>query len=242
MPEISTLKSIVHTPCFPVMATRPFPQLELSAVLVSVDSQQSCQSRVLISIFVFKFSQSFSGYFNSKYSTVLTRMFNFRGDLTDISAQTESLVLMTHDELQVQQWFRYQKWIVCWYFLQLLFCGNKNNSFLRWPYEYVGCQVTQLQWISRAADFTYYFDTGGRRRCYLAPERFQEPASLNLGLVQSELTPAMDIFSVGCVIAELLTDEPLFKLSDLISYRRENCLTNHTRVCRSLSRSAVILF
>lgn len=31
------------------------------------------------------------------------------------------------------------------------------------------------------ADFSYYFDTGGRRRCYLAPERFFEgsPAAIN---------------------------------------------------------------
>ena len=24
------------------------------------------------------------------------------------------------------------------------------------------------------ADYSYFFDTGGRRRCYVAPERFQE--------------------------------------------------------------------
>lgn len=31
------------------------------------------------------------------------------------------------------------------------------------------------------ADFSYYFDTGGRRRCYLAPERFFEgsPGAIN---------------------------------------------------------------
>lgn len=37
---------------------------------------------------------------------------------------------------------------------------------------------------------------------------------------KSELTPAMDIFSVGCVIAELfLEGTPLFTLSQLFKYR-----------------------
>ena len=28
------------------------------------------------------------------------------------------------------------------------------------------------------ADFSFFFDTGGRRRCYLAPERFQDASQL----------------------------------------------------------------
>jgi hypothetical protein len=38
--------------------------------------------------------------------------------------------------------------------------------------------VPHLDW---QADFSYYFDTGGRRRCYLAPERFFEgsPGAIN---------------------------------------------------------------
>ena len=30
------------------------------------------------------------------------------------------------------------------------------------------------------ADFSFFFDTGGRRRCYIAPERFYESSSSNL--------------------------------------------------------------
>lgn len=29
------------------------------------------------------------------------------------------------------------------------------------------------------ADFSFFFDTGGRRRCYIAPERFYESTSSN---------------------------------------------------------------
>lgn len=67
------------------------------------------------------------------------------------------------------------------------------------------------------ADFSYFFDTSGRRICYVAPERF-----LGAGERSSEanLTDEMDIFSLGCVIAELfLEGTPLFTLSQLFKYR-----------------------
>lgn len=76
------------------------------------------------------------------------------------------------------------------------------------------------------ADFTYFFDTSRRRTCYLAPERFS-------GAVQTEsqhavmdvkdkdvLTPAMDVFSAGCCLAELFTEgHALFDLTQLLAYR-----------------------
>lgn len=67
------------------------------------------------------------------------------------------------------------------------------------------------------AEFSFYFDIAGRRTCYLAPERF-------LGLDQQPnrsqgLTWAMDIFSTGCVIAELFLESPLFNLGQLLKYR-----------------------
>ena len=43
------------------------------------------------------------------------------------------------------------------------------------------------------ADFSFYFDSGGRRTCYLAPERFYG----NNQIPEGELTPEMDIFSTG---------------------------------------------
>ncbi|KAH9058039.1 hypothetical protein EDB83DRAFT_2520935 [Lactarius deliciosus] len=56
------------------------------------------------------------------------------------------------------------------------------------------------------SDFAFYFDTSGRRSCYIAPERF--------------FYRAMDVFSAGCVIAELFREgAPLFTLSQLFKYR-----------------------
>ncbi len=67
------------------------------------------------------------------------------------------------------------------------------------------------------ADFSFFFDNSGRRTCYIAPERF-------LGANKNDdargVTWAMDIFSVGCVIAELFTEAPIFSLSQLYKYRK----------------------
>ncbi|KAL2200710.1 hypothetical protein P885DRAFT_28122 [Corynascus similis CBS 632.67] len=67
-------------------------------------------------------------------------------------------------------------------------------------------------------DFSYFFDTSGRRTCYLAPERFLPPG----GEADSDakVTWAMDVFSAGCVIAELFLETPIFTLSQLYSYRK----------------------
>ncbi|QSZ34264.1 hypothetical protein DSL72_005854 [Monilinia vaccinii-corymbosi] len=68
------------------------------------------------------------------------------------------------------------------------------------------------------ADFSYYFDTAGRRTCYLAPERFL--ATGETPDPKAPVTWAMDVFSVGCVIAELFLETPIFTLSQLYQYRR----------------------
>jgi phosphoinositide-3-kinase regulatory subunit 4 len=68
------------------------------------------------------------------------------------------------------------------------------------------------------ADFSYYFDTAGRRTCYLAPERFL--AAGEVPDPKAEITWAMDVFSAGCVIAELFLESPIFNLSQLYKYRR----------------------
>jgi phosphoinositide-3-kinase regulatory subunit 4 len=67
------------------------------------------------------------------------------------------------------------------------------------------------------ADFSFFFDTSGRRTCYLAPERFLKPGEEAIG--KSPINWAMDIFSVGCVIAELFLETPIFSLSQLFRYR-----------------------
>ncbi|CAP71456.1 uncharacterized protein PODANS_6_1830, partial [Podospora anserina S mat+] len=68
------------------------------------------------------------------------------------------------------------------------------------------------------ADFSYFFDTSGRRTCYLAPERFV-PSGEELD-PNAKITWAMDVFSVGCVIAELFLEAPIFSLSQLYKYRK----------------------
>ncbi|KAL2754373.1 hypothetical protein ACRALDRAFT_1063232 [Sodiomyces alcalophilus JCM 7366] len=68
------------------------------------------------------------------------------------------------------------------------------------------------------ADFSYYFDTSGRRTCYLAPERFVPHEELHRS--EARLTWAMDVFSAGCVIAEVFLESPIFTLSQLYKYRR----------------------
>ncbi|SNX82431.1 related to VPS15 - ser/thr protein kinase [Melanopsichium pennsylvanicum] len=93
------------------------------------------------------------------------------------------------------------------------------------------------------SDFSFFFDTSGRRACYLAPERFYEAGSkygsgitggqdaydrlgsvqadlLGLGRQSGKVTQAMDVFSLGCVIAELWREgAPTFTLSQLFKYR-----------------------
>ncbi|KAF9114046.1 Serine/threonine-protein kinase [Mortierella sp. AM989] len=78
------------------------------------------------------------------------------------------------------------------------------------------------------ADFSFFFDTSSRRTCYLAPERFYKPGVETEKQKQAEdpenifagLTAAMDVFSVGCVIAELFSEgTPIFSLSQMFKYR-----------------------
>ncbi|KAF5392892.1 hypothetical protein D9757_000800 [Collybiopsis confluens] len=82
------------------------------------------------------------------------------------------------------------------------------------------------------SDFSFFFDTSGRRTCYIAPERFytatnnpeisakKSTLAVEEGKRDGKVTEAMDCFSVGCVIAELfLEGAPLFTLSQLFKYR-----------------------
>lgn len=73
------------------------------------------------------------------------------------------------------------------------------------------------------ADFSFFFDTSPKspkRKCYLAPERFYDLNSDAL-LKNKSLEMPMDVFAVGCVLAELFADgKPLFEYSDVLEYRR----------------------
>lgn len=67
-------------------------------------------------------------------------------------------------------------------------------------------------------DFSYFFDTSGRRTCYIAPERFH--ASGNGPPPKTKMTAAMDIFSTGCVIAQMFLESEIFSLAQLYKYKR----------------------
>lgn len=120
--------------------------------------------------------------------------------------------------------------------------------------------------IDDPSDFSFFFDTSGRRTCYLAPERFEtkderekrqedekrrmeerrkrklaaasrkgddrrRPSTLDTGEMKEldedtmanyrpSLTEEMDVFSAGCVLAEMWTDgRTVFNLSELFAYR-----------------------
>ncbi|KAK5274507.1 Serine/threonine-protein kinase [Exophiala xenobiotica] len=77
------------------------------------------------------------------------------------------------------------------------------------------------------ADFSFYFDTSSRRTCYIAPERFTTSSSVD---TQDELNWAMDIFSVGCAIAEMFLEGPIFSLSQIFKYRAGEYSPEHTHL------------
>ncbi|KAF5856824.1 Serine/threonine-protein kinase [Aspergillus alliaceus] len=79
------------------------------------------------------------------------------------------------------------------------------------------------------ADFHFYFDTSGRRTCYLAPERFLEAGEKR---ESQQINWAMDIFSVGCVIAELFLESPIFTLSQMYKYRKGEYSPEHGQLSK----------
>ncbi|KAF9078567.1 hypothetical protein BDP27DRAFT_1378971 [Rhodocollybia butyracea] len=99
-----------------------------------------------------------------------------------------------------------------------------------WVYlsDFASYKPTYLP-LDDPSDFSFFFDTSGRRTCYIAPERFYTAATnpeisakksslaVEEGRRDGKVTEAMDCFSVGCVIAELfLEGAPLFTLSQFV--------------------------
>ena len=83
--------------------------------------------------------------------------------------------------------------------------------------------------------YTYYFGSGkqSHKTCNVAPERFVEkkdfinsPKDLLKGK-----QPSIDVFSLGCVIAELLLEEYLFDYEKLMEYKN-----NKVEITTTLSR------
>ncbi|KAK4765561.1 hypothetical protein SAY86_026651 [Trapa natans] len=101
-------------------------------------------------------------------------------------------------------------------------CENVLVTSWNWLYlaDFASFKPTYIPYDD-PSDFSFFFDSGGRRLCYLAPERFYEHGGEMQVAQDAPLKPSMDIFAVGCVIAELfLEGQPLFELSQLLAYRR----------------------
>ncbi|KAA8534941.1 hypothetical protein F0562_029843 [Nyssa sinensis] len=141
-----------------------------------------------------------------------------------------------HDRLSTRPFLSLveKKWLA----FQLLYAVNQSHEkgVCHGDIKCENVLVTSWNWLYLAdfasfkptyiphndpSDFSFFFDTGGRRRCYIAPERFYEHGD-EMQVTQDEpLKASMDIFAVGCVIAELfLEGQPLFELSQLLAYRR----------------------
>jgi phosphoinositide-3-kinase regulatory subunit 4 len=81
--------------------------------------------------------------------------------------------------------------------------------------------------LNDPADFAFYFDTSGRRTCYVAPERFydanqreRDREDPHYKRKDQPVLESMDVFSAGCVLAELWLDgEMVFTLSTMFKYR-----------------------
>jgi phosphoinositide-3-kinase, regulatory subunit 4 len=78
-----------------------------------------------------------------------------------------------------------------------------------------------LQYFQLQHDPSHLHVKRSEKRCYIAPERFSGGSDGSSDCSNATLTPAMDVFSAGCVIAEVfLNGERLMDLGDLIEYRK----------------------
>jgi phosphoinositide-3-kinase regulatory subunit 4 len=99
---------------------------------------------------------------------------------------------------------------------------SENVLVTSWGWVYLTDFASQFKPVylpeDNPADFTYFYDASGRRACYVAPERFL--AAGELPRESNTVQWNMDIFSLGCVIAELFTESPTFNLPQLYNYRK----------------------
>jgi phosphoinositide-3-kinase regulatory subunit 4 len=120
-----------------------------------------------------------------------------------------------------------------WFAYQLLNCLSHIHAanVCHGDIKSENCLVTSWDWLCLAdpasfkptymqeADLTVYkcFFVGSKRDvCNVAPERFNSEAEKD-GVIEK----SMDVFSLGCVLAELFRDgQALFSHAELLSYRR----------------------
>ena len=124
--------------------------------------------------------------------------------------------------------------------------GCHENGICHGDFKAENVMVTSWNWVvitdfasfkpvkipdNDPTSFNFYFHTPSSlagsalssiKKCYLAPERFYDPSKArpdDKQILEAELTPAMDIFSVGCTITELyLNGEPTVDLAGLMAY------------------------
>lgn len=120
-----------------------------------------------------------------------------------------------------------------WFAYQMLncLCHIHASNVCHGDIKSENCLVTSWDWLCfsdpasfkptymQEADLTVYkcFFVGSKRDvCNVAPERFNSESEKD-----GVLEKTMDIFSLGCVLAELFRDgQPLFTHAELLSYRR----------------------
>ena len=97
--------------------------------------------------------------------------------------------------------------------------------------DYIGASASSSTTSNKHAG-----GSGGEKKCYIAPERFISKTSSSHP--PTTLTPAMDIFSLGCVLMELfLNGETAMDLGDLMEYRRINGnVAEHSTLSKRLNK------
>lgn len=109
---------------------------------------------------------------------------------------------------------------------------SENVMITSWNWAYL-CDFASYKPVSLPDDnpstFSFFFDASFRRSCYIAPERFVSLSPHPSLKPTPCLTPEMDIFSLGCTMAEVfLEGTPLFTLSQLLQYRKKEYDPSHS--------------
>lgn len=169
-----------------------------------------------------------------------------------------------YDRLSIRPFFESieKKWIV--YQLLVTLSKMHEKGICHGDLKTENVLLTSWNWIMLAdiglfkpvylpdqnqSQFSFYFDTIQRHSCYVAPERFKSQAEID-ELLQNpdnvKLNPETDIFSLGCVIAELYTDGlPIFSLPQMFRYRKGQYTPNLDAIedsnIRKLIRSMISL-
>lgn len=169
-----------------------------------------------------------------------------------------------YDRLSIRPFFESveKKWIV--YQLLVTLSKMHENGICHGDLKTENVLLTSWNWIllsdiglfkpvylpdQNQSQFSFYFDTIQRHSCYVAPERFKSQAEideLSKNPENFKLRPEVDIFSLGCVIAELYSDGlPIFSLPQMFRYKKKEYIPNLDAIedsnIRKLIRSMISL-